>query len=478
MSSDSKPILRRKDVVSAANLPLVKWDKNGVVVGGAPKPKAKAAVVESVAEVAPEAVKVPTVKELESIREDAYNEGFEQGFESGMTQGHLAGHSEGHSEGLSAGQQTGTEQGLAAGTAKGELAEAKKNKEKLAVFEALTAAFKAQMPHEQAELEQALLSLSIRIARQIIRDELRAEPSHIAAVVHAAVQSLPNPDEKLTLSVNPSELEFVTSFAEKHWQLEGDASVSVGGCKIKTQYSYVDYTLEHRFDAAVRHLMTQLGEDSAKASQSPLSEQTLIGEPGASDVGGTEAELEAKSAEAEPAVTEAESGPAAAEPTVAEAEPVAAEAEPTVAESVPAVAESMAAEPVPAEAEPLPAAAEPAVAEAEPTVAEAEPAVTQAEPEPLPAAAEPAVTQAEAEPLPAAAEPAVAEAEPTVAEPEPVPAEPEPLPAAAEPAVTEAEAEPATESDSSPDEVPSKTHSESDTQVDQSAEADSEPVNE
>ncbi|MFT7290160.1 MAG: flagellar assembly protein FliH, partial [Reinekea sp.] len=339
MSSDSKPILRRKDVVSAANLPLVKWDKNGVVVGGAPKPKAKAAVVESVAEVAPEAVKVPTVKELESIREDAYNEGFEQGFESGMTQGHLAGHSEGHSEGLSAGQQTGTEQGLAAGTAKGELAEAKKNKEKLAVFEALTAAFKAQMPHEQAELEQALLSLSIRIARQIIRDELRAEPSHIAAVVHAAVQSLPNPDEKLTLSVNPSELEFVTSFAEKHWQLEGDASVSVGGCKIKTQYSYVDYTLEHRFDAAVRHLMTQLGEDSAKASQSPLSEQTLIGEPGASDVGGTEAELEAKSAEAEPAVTEAESGPAAAEPTVAEAEPVAAEAEPTVAEAVSAVAE-------------------------------------------------------------------------------------------------------------------------------------------
>ena len=353
MSSDSKPILRRKDVIDAANLPLVKWDKNGVVVSGAPKAKASAEVVESVDEMAYEAVKVPTVKELESIREDAYNEGFEQGFESGMTQGHLAGHTEGHAEGLSAGQQTGTEQGLAAGTAKGELAEAQKNKEKLAVFEALTAAFKAQMPHEQAELEQALLSLSIRIARQIVRDELRAEPSHIAAVVHAAVQSLPNPDEKLTLSVNPSELEFVTSFAEKHWQLEGDVTVSVGGCKIKTQYSYVDYTLEHRFDAAVRHLMTQLGEDSAKASQSPLSEQALIGEPAAPDADLTKAELQSK-----PAVAEAEPAPAVAEAPMAEAEPA------------PAVAEA----PM-AEAEPTPAVAQAPVAEAEPTPAVAEPAI-------------------------------------------------------------------------------------------------------
>ena len=407
MSSDSKPILRRKDVISAANLPLVKWDKNGLVVDGAPKAKASAEVVESVDEVAHEAIKAPTVKELESIREDAYNEGFEQGFESGMTQGHSAGQTEGHAEGLIAGQEKGTEQGLAAGTAKGELAEAKKNKEKLAVFEALTAAFKAQMPHEQAELEQALLSLSIRIARQIIRDELRAEPSHIAAVVHAAVQSLPNPDEKLTLSVNPSELEFVTSFAEKHWQLEGDVKVSVGGCKIKTQYSYVDYTLEHRFDAAVRHLMTQLGEDSAKASQSPLSEQPLIGELGEPDADLAQAELEA-------------------EPVVSEAEP-----EPTVAEATAP------------KAEPAPAVAEATAPKTEPAPAEAEPVVSEAEPEP--AAAE--ATAPEAEPAPAEAEPA--EAEPAVADPSAITTEP-----------------------------PEETFSESETLIDQSPEADSEPVHE
>ena len=412
MSSDSKPILRRKDVISAANLPLVKWDKNGLVVDGAPKAKASAEVVESVDEVAHETIKAPTVKELESIREDAYNEGFEQGFESGMTQGHSAGQTEGHAEGLIAGQEKGTEQGLAAGTAKGELAEAKKNKEKLAVFEALTAAFKAQMPHEQAELEQALLSLSIRIARQIIRDELRAEPSHIAAVVHAAVQSLPNPDEKLTLSVNPSELEFVTSFAEKHWQLEGDVKVSVGGCKIKTQYSYVDYTLEHRFDAAVRHLMTKLGEDSAKASQSPLSEQPLIGELGEPDADLAQAELEA-----EPVVSEAEPEPTVAEATAPKAEPAPAVAEATAPKAEPAPAE---AEPVVSEAEPEPAAAEATAPEAEPAPAEAEPA--------------------EAEP---------AEAEPAVADPSAITTEP-----------------------------PEETFSESETLIDQSPEADSEPVHE
>jgi|GEM_PF-905624 len=428
MSSDSKPILRRKDVISAANLPLVKWDKNGLVVDGAPKAKASAEVVESVDEVAHETIKAPTVKELESIREDAYNEGFEQGFESGMTQGHSAGQTEGHAEGLIAGQEKGTEQGLAAGTAKGELAEAKKNKEKLAVFEALTAAFKAQMPHEQAELEQALLSLSIRIARQIIRDELRAEPSHIAAVVHAAVQSLPNPDEKLTLSVNPSELEFVTSFAEKHWQLEGDVKVSVGGCKIKTQYSYVDYTLEHRFDAAVRHLMTQLGEDSAKASQSPLSEQPLIGELGEHDADLAQAELEA-------------------EPVVSEAEP-----EPTVAEATAP------------KAEPAPAEAEATAPKAEPAPAEAEPVVFEAEPEPEPTVAE--ATAPKAEPAPAVAEATAPKAEPAPAEAEPAEAEP----AEAEPAVADPSA--------ITTEPPEETFSESETLIDQSPEADSEPVHE
>ena len=284
MSSDNKPVLRAKDAVTAASMPLVKWDKNGSVVTKAKVPKAsnKESLVQTVAEVEQETIKAPTVKELESIREDAYNEGFEQGFENGMAQGQRAGHSEGHASGFSAGKQEGLDlglkQGIAAGTAEGKLAEETKGTEKLAVFDALSGALKAQIPQEQAELEQAVLALSIRIARQIVQDELRAEPSHIAAVVGAAVQSLPNPDDKLTLYVSPDEFDYVTSFADKHWQLEADADISVGGCKIKSQYSYVDYTLEHRFDTAVSHLMTQLSDTNAKAAESPLSDETLVAE--------------------------------------------------------------------------------------------------------------------------------------------------------------------------------------------------------
>ena len=437
MSSDNKPVLRRKDSVTAASLPLVKWDKNGSVVVKAKGPAAptKAPLEESVAEVQQETIKAPTVKELESIREDAYNEGFEQGFENGMAQGQRAGHSEGHPAGFSAGQQEGLEQGLAEGAAEGKLDEETKGKEKLAVFDALTAAFKEQMPHEQAELEQALLALSIRIARQVVQDELRAEPHHIAAVVHAAVQSLPNPDDKLTLYVNPGELDYVTSFADKHWQLEADAAVSSGGCKIKSQYSYIDYTLEHRFDTAVTHLMSQLGDENAQAAQSPLSDETLIAEPSQAEV--PETDLTDPDLESDPLEPIPEQAAAEVESLETDAESVTGKG--SAAEQMAEIEPEATADSTEVQPKELEPAATEDVADVQPGAEE--PAATEGAAEAQPAAAEPVMTEYPAEAQPAATEsesPRATESSAAMAATKPMATDD--LPVAAEAAVSEADA--------------------------------------
>lgn len=271
-ATEKRSVLRNDGSRSVESLDLPKWDRDGNLIRK-PKPKPKPTQVEDVKQ---ETVKVPTVKDVEAIREAAYNEGFEQGYENGLNQGKREGNEQGLAEGKEAGHKEGLIAGEETGRAQALAEEQKKTDEKLAVFESLSDALKNQVALEQSELEQALLTLAVRLARQVVQDELRLKPSHIEAVVHAAVQCLPNPDDKLTVLINPEELEFVSSFADSHWTLQADDSISVGGCKIKSGYSYVDYTLEHRFENAVSHMVANLSEQAKEKAQEPLSEEFLM----------------------------------------------------------------------------------------------------------------------------------------------------------------------------------------------------------
>lgn len=268
-------VLRQGSEKAVEDYHFPKWDKDGNLIKTAKKPQKvkKPTEVEDIEETV---VKVPTVKEIEAIREEAYNEGFEQGYENGLAQGQQEGKKLGHSEGHEKGYADGFGEGRKAGSDEALNEERQKTDEKLSVFNAASDALKQQVATEQDELEEALLALSIRIARQVLQDELRLKPNHIATVVHAAVQSLPNPDEKLTVLLNPAELDFVETIADSHWTLEGDQSISVGGCRVKSAFSYVDYTLEHRFENAVTHLISSLPNVNEEALSNPISEEFLM----------------------------------------------------------------------------------------------------------------------------------------------------------------------------------------------------------
>lgn len=271
MSITHKGVVRRKDAnIEDYNLP--QWDRDGNLIGPAKKPE-KVTEVEDIPE---QDVQMPTLADVEAIRESAYNEGFEQGYESGMKEGHRVGEQNGRQQGEERGYQEGLEKGQQEGLAQALQSEQEKTDQKLKVLDAAANALKEQLSQEQTELQEALLALSVRIARQVIQDELRLEKAHIEKVVHASIQSLPNPDEKLTLQIHPDDYDVVSQFAESHWSLETSAEITPGGCRVKSGYSLIDYTLEHRFTTAVAHFLTELDTVDAEKLSAPLTEQSLM----------------------------------------------------------------------------------------------------------------------------------------------------------------------------------------------------------
>lgn len=268
-----------RDAEGVAEYTLPEWDRQGNPVAPkvAPQKEVPPTPVDNNEDLNETHVSAPTVKELEEIREQAYNEGFEQGYEEGLKQGKVAGLEEGKASGYAEGLQQGTEQGAAKAEQAAKLDYDKQRQETFAVFIDAVNELKGYRKQDQDALEQALASLSLRLAQQIIQDEMRLQPKHIIPVVHATVESLPNPDESLTLYLNPLDIPIVAEVADSHWTLQPDESITRGGCQVKSGFSYVDYTLEHRFSSAVRSLLHHIKPTDAESDAlTPLSEEPLF----------------------------------------------------------------------------------------------------------------------------------------------------------------------------------------------------------
>lgn len=235
---------------------LPRWDAQGKPV---PDPRASKPESSSVEDVNPESLKPPTADEIRQIHEDAYNEGFESGFEQGMKQGQATGQAEGYKAGYDSGEQEGLSAGNKAGMLAAQQAEEERISAELAPLAELLTQIKQVLGQQTGDLQSGLVALATRIARNVIDAELTLNPDHIQSLVHAAVQALPNADERFTLEINPEDEALVKRIAEPHWNLVPTPSVSRGGCLIRTRFSYVDYSLEHRYRQQISNLLAHAG---------------------------------------------------------------------------------------------------------------------------------------------------------------------------------------------------------------------------
>lgn len=101
------------------------------------------------------------------------------------------------------------------------------------------------------KLEEELVKLSISIAKQIIRREFKTDPKHIIGVVRESIASLPPMYSRIAIYLNPADAEIIREIyavGNKDYKIElhDDLSIERGGCRVETEESLIDASIENR----------------------------------------------------------------------------------------------------------------------------------------------------------------------------------------------------------------------------------------
>lgn len=182
-----------------------------------------------------------TVAELEAVEERAYQEAFAKGREAGLQSVRLE-------------TQKVIEQ----------------QKEHVARLEQMLGALAQPLRDVDAEVEEQLVSLSLVIAKQLVRRELKIDPSQVIAIVRETVSLLPAAARDVRVHMHPQDAAVVRerlatpTGGESAWTLVEDPVMGRGGCRVATDTAQIDARLETRINAVVSSM---LGEQRARGSE-------------------------------------------------------------------------------------------------------------------------------------------------------------------------------------------------------------------
>lgn len=172
----------------------------------------------------------PTVKEIEQIHDQAYQEGFAQGNKEG--------------------KETGK----------------KEIQSQVQRLVDIVNALNKPLEEMDDDVVDELVTLSLTIAQHIIRREIKTDPGEIVAVVRDALSKLPVASRNIVLFLHPDDAAIVKetlSVADEapSWKISEDPAIERGGCRVVTDTSLVDATVEKRMAAIVAELMGGERED-------------------------------------------------------------------------------------------------------------------------------------------------------------------------------------------------------------------------
>lgn len=110
-----------------------------------------------------------------------------------------------------------------------------------------------------------MVELCMAVVKQIVRRELKMSPDEIVAVVREALKLLPVATGDVKLELNPDDAQIVRDAllsSDGHapdssagWKIIEDPTISRGGCRVFTQTSRIDATVENRLNAAIAGIM-------------------------------------------------------------------------------------------------------------------------------------------------------------------------------------------------------------------------------
>lgn len=215
---------------------------------------AEDAELEAEPEVQEEGPKPYTVEQLEQIREEAYNEGFATGEKDGFHSGQLKGQQEAQAK-----------------------LDARMNELEKVMLQLLE-----PTREQDDQIEDMLLKLVETMVREVIQRELKIDSSQITAVLRGALKALPMGAENIRIYLNPADFDAAKALRERHeekWRLLEDDQLMPGGCRIETEHSQLDATLETRLQQITTQLFEQQREQRVRPPEPDITLPEIDQEP-------------------------------------------------------------------------------------------------------------------------------------------------------------------------------------------------------
>lgn len=188
-----------------------------------------------------------TASKIEALRQQAYQEGLEQGKQEGY--------------------QAGMQQ------AEAEI------KDTMGRLNRIMGQLIHPLAEQEAQLEQALVRLTQAVAQSVVKHQIEVDVERILKVINQALSQLPDASQHIRIIVHPNDAELIAGASPSQaqdWQIVADASLVSGGCIVKTEHSYVDFTLEQQFQLTVDQMVRQQFQVAASTTD-------LTGNPGQGD---------------------------------------------------------------------------------------------------------------------------------------------------------------------------------------------------
>ena len=173
-----------------------------------------------------------TAAQLDEIRSAAQAEGFEQGRKEGLAYGHREGLEEGRSE----------------------------IRAKLEHLDEILQVLDNPFEQRDQQVENEIVTLVISMVRQLIRREVKLDPGQIVGVVREALGILPISSRNIRVVLHPEDAElvreaYVLGEHDQKWQIIEDPVIQRGGCRIHTDTSQIDATLDSRLSSLIAPLL-------------------------------------------------------------------------------------------------------------------------------------------------------------------------------------------------------------------------------
>lgn len=227
-----------------------------------------------------EEIHLPTLEEVEAIRQEAYDTAYAEGLEKGRLDGYEQGREDGFLKGKAEGYEEGSQQGYADGIQQGE----REVNDNLSRLNSMLALLHEPIAVQHEELETVLYELVTHLVTLMTHKELSIDSSVVTQIIQDSLAALPRNSERIRVFVNPDDYELSHEQASRQidpWQVFSDESVARGGCRVETLSSLIDSSVESRLEDLLQQVVAdRYAMSSAALNRDVESDNTAVVDSG------------------------------------------------------------------------------------------------------------------------------------------------------------------------------------------------------